>query len=278
MTKAKHFPKLLVAAVAAIALSLLALTGCSGGNSSEEDKTITIAAVPTPHAEILTEVVAPALEEQGYTLEVKEFTDYVQPNTVTEAEEVDANYFQHKPYLDNFNDEQGTHLVDVVGVHYEPFGLYSTKYTDLSELPDGATIAVPNDATNEARALLLLQDEGLITLAEDAGITATPNDIVDNPKNLKFKELEAAVVPTVIDDVDVAGINANYALEGDLLDKILAKEASDSLAAQTYANLLVVKDGNQDSAKIKALAEVLNSDAVRDYINDNYQGAVLAVF
>ncbi|WP_251197881.1 MetQ/NlpA family ABC transporter substrate-binding protein [Anaerotardibacter muris] len=278
MTKAKQFPKLLVTAVAAIALSLVALTGCSGGNSSEEDKTITVAAVPTPHAEILTEVVAPALEEQGYTLEVKEFTDYVQPNTVTEAEEVDANYFQHKPYLDNFNEEQGTHLVDVVGVHYEPFGLYSTKYTDLSELPDGATIAVPNDATNEARALLLLQDEGLITLSEDAGITATPNDIVDNPKNLKFKELEAAVVPTVIDDVDVAGINANYALEGNLLDKILAKETSDSLAAQTYANLLVVKDGNQDSAKIKALAEVLNSDAVRDYINDNYQGAVLAVF
>lgn len=278
MTKAQRFPKLIVAAIAALALSLLALTGCSGGNSSSEDKTITIAAVPTPHAEILTEVVAPALEEQGYTLEVKEFTDYVQPNTVTEQEEVDANYFQHKPYLDNFNEEQGTHLVDVVAVHYEPFGLYSTKYTDLSELPDGATVAVPNDATNEARALLLLQDEGLITLAEDAGVTATPNDIVDNPKNLKFTELEAAVVPTVIDDVDIAGINANYALEGDLLDKVLAKESNDSLAAQTYANLLVVKDGNQDSAKIKALAEVLNSDAVRDYINDNYQGAVLAVF
>ena len=278
MQKAKRLPKLVVAAVAALALSLVALTGCSGGNSSSEDKTITIAAVPTPHAEILTDVVAPALEEQGYTLEVKEFTDYIQPNTVTEAEEVDANYFQHKPYLDDFNAEQGTHLVDVVAVHYEPFGLYSTKYTDLSELPDGATIAVPNDPTNEARALLLLQDEGLITLADDAGIAATPNDIVDNPKNLKFKELEAAVVPTVIDDVDVAGINANYALEGNLLDKILAKESNDSLAAQTYANLLVVKDGNQDSAKIKALAEVLNSDAVRDYINDNYQGAVLAVF
>lgn len=278
MEKAKRFPKLLVAAVAALALSLVALTGCSGGNSSSEDKTITVAAVPTPHAEILTEVVAPALEEQGYTLEVKEFTDYIQPNTVTEAEEVDANYFQHKPYLDDFNAEQGTHLVEVVGVHYEPFGLYSTKYTDLSELPDGATVAVPNDPTNEARALLLLQDEGLITLAEGAGIAATPNDIVDNPKNLKFKELEAAVVPTVIDDVDIAGINANYALEGNLLDNVIVKESNDSLAAQTYANLLVVKEGNQDSAKIKALAEVLNSDAVRDYINENYQGAVLAVF
>lgn len=278
MEKAKRFPKLLVAAVAALALSLVALTGCSGGNSSSEDKTITVAAVPTPHAEILTEVVAPALEEQGYTLEVKEFTDYIQPNTVTEAEEVDANYFQHKPYLDNFNAEHGTHLVDVVAVHYEPFGLYSTKYTDLSELPDGATVAVPNDPTNEARALLLLQDEGLITLAEGAGVDATPNDIIDNPKNLKFKELEAAVVPTVIDDVDIAGINANYALEGDLLDNVIVKESNDSLAAQTYANILVVKDGNQDSAKIKALAEVLNSDAVRDYINENYQGAVLTVF
>lgn len=174
MEQAKRFPKLLVAAVAAIALSLLALTGCSGGNSSSDDKNITIAAVPTPHAEILTEVVKPALEKDGYTLEVKEFTDYVQPNTVTEEEEVDANYFQHKPYLDNFNEENGTHLVDVTGVHFEPFGLYSTKYTSLDEVPDGAIVAVPNDATNEARVLLLLQDQGLIKLADGADITATP--------------------------------------------------------------------------------------------------------
>ncbi len=278
MEKAKRFPVVLAAIIAALALSLLALSGCSSGNSASEDKTITIAAVPTPHAEILTDVVAPALEEKGYTLEVKEFTDYVQPNTVVEQEEVDANYFQHKPYLDNFNTENGTHLVDVVGVHFEPFGLYSTKYTSLDEVPDGAKVAVPNDPTNEARVLLLLQDEGLIKLADDAGIEATPKDIVENPKNLEFVEVEAATVPTIIDDVAIAGVNGNYALEGDLGDKLIVMESSDSLAAQTYTNLLVVKDGNQDSEKIKALAEVLNSDAVRDYINENYQGAVVATF
>lgn len=278
MEQVKRFPKLLVAAVAVVALSLLALTGCSGGGSSSEDKTITVAAVPTPHAEILTDVVKPALEKEGYTLEVKEFTDYVQPNTVTEEEEVDANYFQHKPYLDNFNEENGTHLVDVTGVHFEPFGLYSTKYTSLDEVPDGAIVAVPNDATNEARVLLLLQDQGLIKLADGADITATPKDIVENPKNLQFRELEAAVVPTVIDDVAIAGINGNYAMEAELLDKLLVSESPDSLAAQTYTNLLVVKDGNQDSEKIKALAKALNSDEVRDYVNENYQGTVLATF
>ena len=278
MEKAKRFPKLLVAALAALALSLLALTGCSGGGSSSEDKTITIAAVPTPHAEILNDVVKPALEKEGYTLEVKEFTDYIQPNTVTEQGEVDANYFQHKPYLDNFNENNGTHLVDVTGVHFEPFGLYSTKYTSLDEVPNGAIVAVPNDATNEARVLLLLQDQGLIKLAEGVDITATPKDIVENPKNLQFRELEAAVVPTVIDDVAIAGINGNYAMEADLLDKRLVSESTDSLAAQTYSNLLVVKDGNQDKDKIKALAKALNSDEVRNYINENYQGTVLATF
>lgn len=278
MEKAKRLPKLLVAALAALALSLLALTGCSGGGSSSEDKTITVAAVPTPHAEILNDVVKPALEKEGYTLEVKEFTDYIQPNTVTEQGEVDANYFQHKPYLDNFNENNGTHLVDVTGVHFEPFGLYSTKYTSLDEVPNGAIVAVPNDATNEARVLLLLQDQGLIKLAEGVDITATPKDIVENPQNLQFRELEAAVVPTVIDDVAIAGINGNYAMEADLLDKLLVKESTDSLAGQTYTNLLVVKDGNQDSAKIQALAKALNSDEVRNYINENYQGTVLATF
>lgn len=278
MEKAKRLPKLLVAALAALALSLLALTGCSGGGSSSEDKTITIAAVPTPHAEILNDVVKPALEKEGYTLEVKEFTDYIQPNTVTEQGEVDANYFQHKPFLDNFNENNGTHLVDVTGVHFEPFGLYSTKYTSLDEVPNGAIVAVPNDATNEARVLLLLQDQGLIKLAEGVDITATPKDIVENPKNLQFRELEAAVVPTVIDDVAIAGINGNYAMEADLLDKRLVSESTDSLAAQTYSNLLVVKDGNQDKDKIKALAKALNSDEVRNYINENYQGTVLATF
>lgn len=278
MTLAKNASRwALVALVAVFALSISLLAGCSNDDNAE-DKTITIAAVPTPHAEILTEVVAPELEKNGYKLEVREFTDYVQPNTVTEQGDVDANYFQHGPYLEDFNAQNGTHLVAVEEIHYEPFGLYSTKYDSLDQVPDGATIAVPNDATNEARALLLLQQEGLIELDPDAGVTATPNDITSNPHDYKFTELEAAVVPTVIEDVDVAAVNANYALEGDLLDKRLAVEAADSLAAQTYANLLVVKEGNEDADKIKALADALHSDAVRDYINDNYDGAVLPSF
>ena len=266
------------AAIAALGAALaLTLTGC--GSSSKEDKTITVAAVPTPHAEILNNAVKPLLEKEGYTLEVKEFTDYVQPNTVTEEGEVDANYFQHKPYLDNFNAEKGTHLVSIEGIHYEPKGVYSKKITDLSSLKDGATVAVPNDATNEARALLLLQDQGLITMKDGAGIEATPNDIVSNPKNLSFKELEAATVPSVVDDVDIAIINGNYAIAaGFKTSDALAIESADSLAAQTYENLLVVKDGNQDSDKTKALAKALNSDEVRDYINNTFEGAVVPVF
>ena len=246
-------------------------------SASGEAVTIKVGASPSPHAEIL-EQVKPILAEQGITLEIVQFSDYVQPNTALENGELDANYFQHITYMENFNEEQGTHLVDVVGVHYEPFGLYSTKYTDLSEIPNGAKVAVPNDATNEARALLLLEENGLIELNDDAGVTATKADITSNPKNLEIVEIEAATVPTVIDDVSLAGINANYALEGDLIDKALVKETSDSLAAQTYANLLVVKDGNQDKEKIKALAKALTSDEVRDYINENYSGAVLTVF
>ncbi len=260
------------------AVLALTLTGC-GSSSSNNEKTITIAAVPTPHAEILNNAVKPLLEKEGYTLEVKEFTDYVQPNTVTEEGEVDANYFQHKPYLDNFNSEKGTHLVSVTSVHFEPMGVYSKKINNLSNLADGATVAVPNDATNEARALLLLQDQGLITLKDGVGVSATPNDIVSNPKNLSFKELEAATVPNVVDDVDIAVINGNYAIAaGFTTSGALAIESSTSLAAQTYANLLVVKDGSQDSDKIKALAKALNSDEVRDFINKNFQGAVVPVF
>lgn len=269
-----------VALIAALGIAALALTGCSSSSDSQEDKTITVAAVPTPHAEILNNAVKPLLEDQGYTLEVQEFTDYVQPNTVTEADEVDANYFQHGPYLENFNEEQGTHLVSVASVHFEPMGVYPGKTASLDDLKDGATIAVPNDATNEARALLLLEQEGLIEVDDEAGVTATPNDITSNPKNLEFQELEAAVVPTVIDDVDVAVINGNYALEAGFKvnEDALAVESADSLAAETYANLLVVKEGNEDSDKIKALAEALNSDEVRDYINDTFEGAVVPVF
>mgnify|MGYP000494294807 CR=1 FL=1 len=193
--------KILGALLAVTTLATFGLAGCgdSGSNgaaSKEDDKTITVAASPTPHAEILNKAVKPLVEKDGYKLEVKEFTDYVQPNTATEDGEVDANYFQHKPYLDNFNKEKGTHLVSVEGIHFEPFGLYPGKTKDLQNLQDGATVAVPNDATNEARALLLLQDAGLIKLKDPKDINATPKDVTSNPKNLKFKELEAAVVPT----------------------------------------------------------------------------------
>lgn len=270
------------ACLAAVLLATLTLTGCSSNNSSSsssEDKTITVAASPTPHAEILNNAVKPLLEEQGYTLEVKEFTDYVQPNTVTEAGEVDANYFQHQPYLDSFNDEQGTHLVSVESVHYEPMAIFAGKTASLDALAEGASIAIPNDTTNEARALLLLEQEGLIEIDPEAGITATPNDITSNPLNLQFEELEAAVVPTVLADVDIAVVNGNYASSAGLnISDSLAFESSDSLAAKTYANVLVVKEDNQDSEKIKALASALHSDEVRDYITNTYAGAVLPSF
>lgn len=273
----------LVACLLCALVAVVALSGCSSNSSSSEesseDKTITVAASPTPHAEILNNAVKPILEEQGYTLEVKEFTDYVQPNTVTEAGEVDANYFQHRPYLENFNAEQGTHLVEVAGVHFEPMGIFSSNVQSLDEIEDGATVAVPNDATNEARALLLLEQEGLIEVDDEAGINATINDITSNPKNLQFSELEAANLPNVLQDVAIAVINGNYALAADFtMDDALAVEANDSLAAETYTNVVVVKDGNQNSEKIKALAAACNSDEVRDYINDNYQGSVVPVF
>lgn len=277
MTKTSLVKKVLsLSLVAVFALCLTVLVGCSGGG---EDKTIKVAATPSPHAEILNDAVKPILEEQGYTLEVQEFNDYVQPNTATEDGEVDANYFQHQPYLDSFNEEKGTHLVSVATVHYEPMCIYPGKTTDLSAVPDGATVAVPNDTTNEARALLLLQDAGLITLNPDAGINATKNDITENPKNLDIKELEAASIPTMVNDVDIAVVNGNFAVGAGLdMANALATESADSLAAQTYGNVLVVKDGNQDSEKIQALKNALMSDQVRDYINSTYNGAVLPLF
>ena len=293
--------KILGALLAVTTLATFGLAGCgnSGSNgaaSKEDDKTITVAASPTPHAEILNKAVKPLVEKDGYKLVVKEFTDYVQPNTATEDGEVDANYFQHKPYLDNFNKEKGTHLVSVEGIHFEPFGLYpgktkeltivgyedfsSGKTKELKDLQDGATVAVPNDATNEARALLLLQDAGLIKLKDPKDINATPKDITSNPKNLKFKELEAAVVPTVIKDVDIAALNGNYAIQAgfDPTKDTLATEKADGLAAKTYQNILVVKEGNENTAKTKELKKALKSDEVRDYINKNYKGAVVPVF
>ena len=246
---------------------------------SLEGTTLKVGASPAPHAEILA-VVKELLAEEGINLEIVEFTDYIQPNTAVENGSIDANYFQHKPYLDNFNKEKGTHLVSVEGIHFEPFGLYPGKTKELKDLQDGATVAVPNDATNEARALLLLQDAGLIKLKDPKDINATPKDITSNPKNLKFKELEAAVVPTVIKDVDIAALNGNYAIQAgfDPTKDTLATEKADGLAAKTYQNILVVKEGNENTAKTKELKKALKSDEVRDYINKNYKGAVVPVF
>ena len=242
-----------------------------------ELETIKVAASATPHAELL-EKAAPLLEEKGYKLDVTVFDDYVQPNLVVESGEFDANYFQHVPYLDSFNEEQGTHLVDAGDIHYEPFGIYPGTKKTLDDIEDGDTIAIPNDTTNEARALLLLQDNGLLTLKDGAGLTATIKDITDNPKKIKFEELEAAQVARVKDEVAFVVLNGNYALEaGFSVGKdSIAYEASDSTAAQTYVNIIAVKEGNENNDGIKALVEVLKSDDIKQYIKDTYDGAVVA--
>ena len=241
--------------------------------------TLKVAASPTPHAEILN-VAKDILAEQGITLEVVEFSDYVQPNLVTESGEVDANYFQHTPYLESFNEENGTHLVSVGAIHYEPFGIYPGKSNDLANIADGATVAVPNDTTNEARALQLLAAQGLITVRDGAGLTATVNDITENPHNLQIEEIEAAQLPRTVQDVDFAVINGNYAMEaGFSVGKdALATEDASSEAAQTYANILVVKEGNENNPAIQALLKALQSDEVKNYIDQTYDGAVVAIF
>ena len=241
--------------------------------------TLKVAASPPPHAEILN-AAKDILAEQGIDLEVIEFTEYVQPNLVTESGEVDANYFQHKPYLDGFNVEQGTHLVSVGPVHYEPLGIYPGKSSDLENIADGATIAIPSDTTNEARALQLLATQGLITVRDDAGLTATINDITENPHNIKFEEIEAAQLPRTVQDVDFAVINGNYALAAGFSVKndALATEDASSEAAQTYANILAVKEGRENDPAIQALYAALTSDKVKDYINSTYDGAVVPIF
>ncbi len=238
--------------------------------------TLRVGASPTPHAEILAQVVDD-LAEQGIDLQIVEYTDYVVPNTAVEDGEDDANYFQHTPYMDNFNAERGTHLVAVGDVHYEPMGIYAGQTTSLDALPDGATIAVPNDATNEGRALLLLQAQGLITIDEAAGLECTPNDITENPKNLVFKELEAAMLPQTIEEVDLSVINSNYALQAGFnpVEDSLAIESADSTP---YPNVIAVKEGNEDNEAIQALVKALQSDKVRDYIEETYGGAVVALF
>ena len=239
-------------------------------------ETIKIAATPVPHAEILEEA-AKILENYGYKLDIVEFDDYVQPNLVVESGEFDANYFQHVPYLDSFNAEQGTHLVVAGEIHYEPFGIYPGKKASLDEIGDGDKIAIPNDTTNEARALLLLQDNGLITLKEGVGLTATVNDVVENPHNIEFVELEAAQVARVVKEVEYVILNGNYALEaGYSVGKdSIAYEASDSEAAKTYVNIVTVLEGNENSDKIQALVKVLRSDDIKKFIEDTYDGAAI---
>lgn len=242
-----------------------------GGAQAAELK---VGASPTPHAEIL-KVAAEILKPQGIELKIIEFSDYVQPNMTLDAKELDANFFQHKPYLDDFNKEKGTRLTSIAAVHYEPFGIYGGKTKNLKTLKDGATVAVPNDTTNEARALLLMQDLGLIKL-KDVGLSATKRDIVENPKKLKIEELEAAQLVRSLPDVDVAIINGNYAILGGLKVKdALAAESADSVAATTYANILAVRVGEENRPELKALADALKSEKLREYMNKTYEGAVV---
>ena len=274
----------------AFALAVMTLFGVAACGKKKEDNvsgssevkkpvTIKVGASVTPHAEILG-VAKELLAKEGYTLEIVEFNDYVLPNTSVEDGELDANYFQHRKYLADFNEENGTHLVEVVPVHYEPFGIYAGKTKSLEELADGAKIAVPNDGTNEGRALLLLEAQGLIKLKENVGFTATKLDIVENPKNLEIQELDAAQLVRALSDVDLAVINGNYAIQGGLNagKDALAVEDKDSEATQTYANVLAVKEGHEKDAGILALAKALQSEEVKKFIEENYDGAVIPMF
>ena len=241
-------------------------------------KPVVVGASPAPHAEIL-EAAKPLMAAKGYDLQIQEYTDYVIPNQALDGGDLDANYFQHKPYLDSFNEQNGTHLASAGTIHYEPFGIYAGKTTDLSALPDKATVLVPNDVTNEARALLLLEAQGFIKLKEGAGLEATPNDIVENSKNLDIVELEAAQLPRSLADCDIAVINGNYAIEAGLkVTDALATESSDSLAATTYGNVVAVREGDENSDAIKALIESLTSPEVKAFMENTYEGAVVPMF
>ena len=274
------------ALVATLAVGLFA--GCGGNNNStgssaaessasSDDKVITIGASVTPHAVILNHL-ADQFEKEGYELKVVEFTDYVQPNNALEAGDLDANYFQHQPYLDNFNEENGTDIVSVGANLYIPMAIFSEKLTNLDSIPDGATIAVPNDTTNEARALLLLQENGFIKLKDGVDIKATVMDIEDNHHNLEFVEMDAAQIPRAIKDTDLAIVNGNYALDAGLnLDDALLIESSDSTTAQTYANVIAVRAGEENTEKTKVIVKILTSDETKQYIQDSFNGAVLPI-
>ncbi|MDF2513887.1 MAG: hypothetical protein K0S04_3753 [Herbinix sp.] len=269
--------KKIVAVLLVFTLIGATLVGC--GTKDKVDKKIVVGASTTPHAEIL-EQARPILEAEGYELEIIEYQDYVQPNLALDSEDLDANYFQHQPYLDQFNTENDMDLVSAGIIHYEPFGIYPGKSASLDALTDGAQIAVPNDASNEARALLLLEANGLIKLKEGAGLNATKNDIVENPKNIDVIEIEAAQLARSLEDVDMAVINGNYAIEAGLnvANDAIAFEDKDSIAAETYGNIIAVKAGNEAREDIKALLAALQSDAVKKYIEDTYQGAVVPKF
>jgi D-methionine transport system substrate-binding protein len=271
----------LAGSAALIASSVLAACGNSGstGSSASETKTLTVAASPSPHAEILNNFAVPKLKDQNIDLEVKEYTDYIIPNQVTSSGEVDANYFQHINYLNNYNKENGTDLVGVAAIHYEPFGIYAGKSSDLKNIADGAQIAVPNDPTNEGRAFLLLQQEGLVTLKDPENLEATPVDVAENPHSLNFVEVEAAAVPRQLQDVDFAVINGNYAIEAGLhVSDAVAVEAADGTAVEQYANYIVTTPDKQDDDRIKALASVLTSDDFKTYLKDTYDEDVLPAF
>ncbi len=283
MRKEKLKKALALALTGAVIIGAFAGCGAKKDSSSdtkkEETKKIVIGASPSPHADIL-KVAKKELKKEGYELEIKEYSDYVQPNTALESGDLDANYFQHKPYLDDFNKKKKTHLVSAGMIHYEPFGIFPGKTKTLKDLKKGATVAVPNDTTNEARALLLLQDQGLIKLKDGAGLTAKKKDIVENKKDLAIKEIEAAQIPRSLKDVDIAVVNGNYALQAGLkVNKdALATEDADSVGAKTYGNIVAVKKGNEKLAATKALIKALKSDTVKKYINDKYDGAVVPLF
>ncbi len=277
--------KKIIALAAAVALTL-SLAACSGNNSSStadnsssdaSSTVIRVGASPSPHAEIL-EFAKDQLAAKGYELEIVEFTDYVMPNVALYEGDLDANFFQHTPYLDNYNEQNGTDLVSACKVHFEPMGLYSETLTSVSDVAEGSKVGVPNDPTNEARALNLLEAQGLIKLREGAGLNATPLDIEENPLNLEFVELEAAQLPRNLSEFAIAAINGNYAIEAGILDKVIVNEAADSESAQEYANILAVQSGELETDKTKALVEALTSDETREFINTQYEDQFIPVF
>lgn len=281
------------ALLAATLAGTLFLSACGGAASSSaaassqsastsasvtaENVTLTIGASPAPHAEIL-EQVAPLLAKQGITLDIKVFNDYVIPNTAVDDGSLDANYFQHLPYLEDFNLKNGTDIVSAAAIHFEPLGIYPGKTATIEDLTEGALVGIPNDTTNEARALYLLEAQGLIKLKEGVGFEAVPSDIVENPLNLTFKELEAAQLPASLPDFDIAVINGNYAVGAGLEDKLLVSEDKDSDSALTFANIIAVRSGDENRPEIKALVEALQSEEIRQFIEEQYKGVVVPVF